>query len=208
MDNHLKTISYYDQNAESFVGTTAEVDFREVQDRFLNYVPVGGKILDFGCGSGRDTKYFLEKGYQVDACDGSEEMCKRASAYTGIEVKRMMFSELDAEHVYDGIWACASILHLPKEELHGVISKMIQATKLDGYIYMSFKYGDFEGEQRGRYFTHFTEKSFASFTQDIFGMTTREEWVSEDVRPGRENEKWLNLIVRNETDLFRYIGEN
>ena len=90
MDNHLKTISYYDQNAESFVGTTAGVDFHEVQDRFLNYVPVGGNILDFGCGSGRDTKYFLDKGYQVDACDGSEEMCKRASAYTGIEVKRMM----------------------------------------------------------------------------------------------------------------------
>ena len=139
-----KTMSYYDKNAEYFVQGTQNVEFTKVQDHFLALLPQDGRILDFGCGSGRDAKYFLNKGFQTDAIDGSEELCKLASEYTGINVKHMFFSEFDAYDLYDGIWACASILHLPKGELKDILSKMIRALKDRGYIYTSFKYGDFE----------------------------------------------------------------
>lgn len=84
------TLKYYNQNANQFVQGTFAVDFKQTQDRFLINLPAGAYILDFGCGSGRDTKYFLEKGFQVDAIDGSEELCKIACDYTGIKVKQML----------------------------------------------------------------------------------------------------------------------
>ena len=100
-----KTIEYYNQNADMFAQGTRLVDFTVVQERFAKMLPLGSKILDFGCGSGRDTKYFLEKGYRVEATDGSDELCKLASAFTGIEVKEMLFQDLDASGKYKGIWA-------------------------------------------------------------------------------------------------------
>lgn len=126
------TIAYYENHADIYVADTIHVDFHETQDHFLQKLPPAGKILDFGCGSGRDTKYFIERGYAVDAIDGSGELCRIASAYTGISVKRMLFQELDCVEVYDGIWACSSILHLPKTELKEVIKKMVCALKPEG----------------------------------------------------------------------------
>ena len=191
-----KTIEYYNQNADMFAQGTRLVDFTVVQKRFAKMLPIGSKILDFGCGSGRDTKYFLEKGYQVEATDGSSELCKLASDFTGIEVKEMLFQDLDASGKYEGIWACSSILHLSKKELLPVIRKMCDALKDNGVIYTSFKYGDFEGERNGRYFTDFTEDTFDKFIKVIQELTIEEEWITSDVRPGRGEEKWLNLILR------------
>ena len=108
------TIEYYNQNAQSFADGTAAVNFTEIQNVFLELVPEGGYILDFGCGSGRDTKDFLDQGYRVEATDGSEILCKLASKYTGISVKHMFFEKLEETEKYDGIWACASILHVKK----------------------------------------------------------------------------------------------
>ena len=191
-----KTIEYYNQNADMFAQGTRLVDFTVVQERFRKMLPVGSGILDFGCGSGRDTKYFLEKGYRVEATDGSSELCKLASAFTGIEVKEILFQDLDASGKYEGIWACSSILHLSKKELLPVIRKMCDALKDNGVIYTSFKYGDFEGERNGRYFTDFTEDTFDKFIKVIQELTIEEEWITSDVRPGRGEEKWLNLILR------------
>ena len=191
-----KTIEYYNQNADMFAQGTRLVDFTILQERFRKMLPVGSRILDFGCGSGRDTKYFLEKGYQVAATDGSAELCRLAGSFTGIKVKEMLFQELDEIGVYDGIWACSSILHLPKQELLPVIRKMCDALKDNGVIYTSFKYGDFEGERNGRYFTDFTEDTFDKFMKVIQELTIEEEWITSDVRPGRGEEKWLNLILR------------
>ena len=190
------TIDYYNQNAENFIKNTQNVDMHLTQDRFLQLLNPHAVILDFGCGSGRDTKYFLEKGYLVTATDGSAELCRLASAYTGIEVKEILFQELDDMDVYDGIWACSSILHLPKAELLPVIRKMCTALKRTGVIYTSFKYGDFEGERNGRYFTDFTENSFKEFLAEIPELTIEDFWITGDVRPGRSQEKWLNLILR------------
>lgn len=190
-----KTLDYYNQNADAFVESTVSVDFKKTQDKFIRVLP-GKRVLDFGCGSGRDTKYFIEAGLDVTATDGSEKLCKSASEYTGIKVKQMLFQELDEIDKYDGIWACSSILHLPKEELKSVFSKMIRALCLNGIIYTSFKYGNFEGERNGRFFTDFTLDTFEVFVQDINNIMIDDYWITGDVRPGREEEKWLNLILR------------
>ncbi len=191
-----KTLTYYEENAELFVKGTQDVEFLDVQNRFASYLPSQGRILDFGCGSGRDTKFFLDKGFAVDAVDGSERLCEIASKSTGIPVRRMLFGELDVHETYDGIWACASILHLPKSELKSVLGKMLRATKPGGYIYTSFKYGTYEGYRNDRYFTDFTEESFRDLIKNLTAIKTVEEWISSDVRPGRGDEKWLNLILQ------------
>lgn len=190
------TLNYYNTNATSFVSSTRSVDFTQTQDRFLRLLPSAAAILDFGCGSGRDTKYFLDVGMQVDATDGSEELCRLASEYTGIPVRQMLFEELDAKAQYDGIWACSSILHLSQESLKDVLKKMIAALKENGIIYTSFKYGTFEGERNGRFFTDFTEETFREFVADVDGIRIEEMWITGDVRPGRGDERWLNLILR------------
>lgn len=192
-----KTIDYYNQNAAAYTNSTLEVEFTAVQERFLALLPEGAYILDFGCGSGRDTKYFLEKGYHVDAIDGSEELCTIASRNTGVEVKQCLFEDFTAEdETYDGIWACSSILHLPKETLLTVMKTMVRAVKKGGYIYTSFKYGEFEGERHGRHFTFFAEDSFREFAKDIDGVEIVDMWTAADVRPGRGEEMWLNLILK------------
>ena len=191
-----KTIDYYDLNAKAFTEGTIAVEFEDMQKRFLSKLPERARILDFGCGSGRDAKYFLEQGFRVEAIDGSKELCKIASGYTGITVKHMLFQELSDKDRYDGIWACSSILHLPIGELESVMRKMTGALKENGVIYTSFKYGTFAGERNGRYFTDMTEDTFTDFLKKIDNLAVEELWVTSDVRPGRGDEKWLNLILR------------
>lgn len=178
------------------MSATVSVDFIQTQDKFLGKLKADAYILDFGCGSGRDTKYFMSQGYKVDATDGSVKLCRIASEYTGTEVKQMLFQELDEYNKYDGIWACSSILHLPKKELKEVLTKMAAALKENGIIYTSFKYSEFEGERNGRYFTDFTIDSFTDFIQDMDNLRIVEYWITGDVRPGRGEEKWLNLILQ------------
>lgn len=108
---YTNTLGYYDNHADEFYKNTVDVEFAIMQKHFLSKLKSGSYILDFGCGSGRDTKYFLEQGYLVDAIDGSIELCRLASEYTGIKVKNMFFQELAEVDKYDGIWACSSILH-------------------------------------------------------------------------------------------------
>ena len=172
------TINYYNLNAKKFIENTQNADMHLTQDKFLQLLPESASILDFGCGSGRDTKYFLEKGYQVVATDGSAELCRLASSFTGIKVKEMLFQELDEIGVYDGIWACSSILHLPKQELLPVIRKMCIALKDNGVIYTSFK------------------DTFREFIKVIPELMIEDQWITLDVRPGRGEEKWLNLILQ------------
>ncbi len=190
------TLTYYNQNAHQFTQVTLSVDFAAMQQRFLDKLPAGGLILDFGCGSGRDTKAFIDKGFQAEAIDGSEELCKIASEYTGISVRQMLFQELDELEKYDGIWACSSILHMKRQELPDIIEKMVRALKVHGIIYTSFKYGTFEGERNGRYFTDMTEDLFLTLIKDMDNLQIEEQWITSDVRPGRGEEKWLNLILR------------
>ena len=190
------TLGYYNKNSVDFVDSTRDVDFREIQDKFLGLIAPKSLILDFGCGSGRDTKYFLSKGYAVEAWDGSIELCKAASEFTQIDVKNKLFQDLSASSLYDGIWACSSILHLPLNDLILVMKKIESALKNTGVLYTSFKYGDYSGERNGRYFTDMTEDRFDEILQHCPSLHIIEIWQTGDVRQERENEKWLNILLR------------
>lgn len=196
MDFSDQTLSYYNTHAKAFVSGTLSVDFSHIQNKFLSKLLPNSLILDFGCGSGRDSKYFMEKGFRVEAVDGSVKLCELASVYTGIVVRNMLFQELEEQEKYDAIWACSSILHLPYDTLKSVMNKMERAIKNGGIIYTSFKYGNFAGDRNGRYFIDMTEESFSKLLAQITGLTIEEMWVSSDVRPKRDSEQWLNLFLR------------
>lgn len=188
------TIDYYNKNAEKFITGTIDANMSAIQEDFLTYIPAGGSILDFGCGSGRDSKAFLDRGYQVLSVDGSIKMCIAAQQLTGQKVIHSMFNEFTSDLRFDGIWACASLLHLPKKELKPVIDMLSTLLKDGGCLYLSFKYGDFEGERNGRYFTDLTETSLDELTQSNPLLKKVKYTITGDVRVNRENEKWLNAF--------------
>ena len=191
-----KTLTYYNTNVHRFTSDTLDVEFSNIQDSFLALLPPGSLILDLGCGSGRDSRYFLQKGYRVEACDGSEEMVKAATQNADIPIKKMLFCELNEKDRYDGIFACASILHVPSRELPDIINRMKKAVKTDGILYVSFKYGTFEGVRNGRYFTDRTEESLQAILDEVGGLEVIRTGITGDARPGREDEKWLNVLLR------------
>ena len=189
------TIDYYNNKTEEFFESTVMAEVGLLYDRFLKYIPDGGRILDLGCGSGRDTKKFLNRGYKVEAIDGSSELCKLASEYTGIDIKCMDFFDLDEHERYDGIWACASLLHVEKEKLVDLLMKLRSALVPGGVLYMSFKYGDFAGERDERFFVDLNEDEFSKIYNKLEGYSKVDEWYSEDVRRDKDV-KWLNEILR------------
>ena len=186
---------YYDENSKQFVENTIDIDMNELYSHFLKYLKKGATILDAGCGTGRDAKNFIDKGYNISAFDYSERMVKVASDLTGQQVKQMSFLDLNDVDKYDGIWACASILHCKLNELDDVFKKFHKSLKTRGIIYGSFKYGDFEGMRNGRYFTCFTEDSFKILNERLGIFLIEKSWITNDLRPDREDEKWLNLIL-------------
>ena len=191
-----KTIEYYNRQSAQFTQDTVNVEFTDIQDGFLKYLKEGSLILDFGCGSGRDSRYFLQKGYLVEASDGSEAMVETASRNTGLPVRHMLFQELDENEKYDGIFACASILHVPYNELTDVMNRIWRALKNNGIAYVSFKYGDFEGYRNGRYFTDMNEERFSTLLETVRPFEILEQRITGDARPGRADEKWMNVILR------------
>lgn len=195
-----QTIAYYDSNAKEYAKTTQNIDFHTIQDTFLSYLKPNAKILDLGCGAGRDTKYFLDKGYKVDAIDGSKQMCLEASRYTGIQVIQMNFHDLNAVNEYDGIWACASLLHIPSLELPQIFQHIFKALKNNGILYVSFKYGNFEGVRDNRYYTDLTEDTLKKILTEAgkdqsYTVTEVNLWTTGDSMPGRQV-KWLNGIYQ------------
>ena len=192
------TIQYYEEHAEEFTTNTINADMASIRSHFLSYLPGGCRILDFGCGTGRDSKAFLDFGYDVTAIDGSEALCRIARLLTGLPVRCLDFRNYTPEEseVYEGIWACASLLHLQKTELLPVMKVLSQALIPGGAFYVSFKYGTFEGERNGRHFTDFTLEEFREFIKSIPELSVAEYWVTGDVRPGRGDERWLNIVLQ------------
>ena len=190
------TTEYYNKNSLEFIEGTINVDMGILRDRFLKYIPSGGKILDLGCGSGRDTKCFLEAGYQVTAIDASQELCLKATEYTGINVRCTRFEELNDVKEYDGVFACASLLHVQEGDLPDILTKINKALKQQGVLYASFKYGDFAGERDGRYFHDMNEVSVEELFITVSGFRIEEVWQSHDVRRDKEV-YWINVIARN-----------
>lgn len=191
-----RTIDYYDQNADRFAQQTGDLAFTEIQNEFLKLLPDTGSILDFGCGAGRDSAAFLAAGYRVKAVDGSARMVQIASEKTGLPVKQQRFEDLNEKKEYDGIWACASLLHISSDQLPSILVKAAEALKPNGILYCSFKYGDFEGWRNGRYFTDRTEESLRNTVKDIPSLEPVRMWISSDVRKERNSEQWLNALFR------------
>ena len=188
-----RNVEYYDKNADSFFAGSINADMAEDRRGFLEYVPAGGKILDAGCGSGRDSKAFLDAGYDVVAFDASEEMRKRASKYIGREVLNLRFEDMSFDNEFDGIWASASLLHVPMDELPEVMRRINRALKPGGAIYASFKYGEGTTARGERVFSDFNEKSIVPLFEDAGFEIVRND-VGPDSRPGRETEMWVSVI--------------
>lgn len=151
----VDSIRYYERNAERFAADTGDLDMSALHERFLPYVPAGGRILDAGCGVGRDALAFAQRGYSVLAFDASPEMVRLAMERTGgrVEVLRMGFEEVRWQGEFDGVWACASLLHVRAPDLPFVLRRLRAVLRPGGALYMSFKYGSGERVLEGRRFT-------------------------------------------------------
>lgn len=191
------TLDYYNKNAKLYFEQTVEGKLEENYKFFLSEIPENSYILDFGCGSGRDSKYFIDNGYKVKAIDGSIEMCKLAKKYIGQDVQCMEFEELNDKNVYDGIWACASILHLPKEILPKILNKMVIALKTGGIICASFKKGKGYKIEEGKYYNFLSreelENILSSFNEEV-KIIKYFETFSSTKRP--EKVVWSNYIIK------------
>lgn len=186
------TIGYYDGIAKKFIADTANVEFGALQHEFVRRLPEGGRILDLGCGSGRDFLAFLKAGFEVDAVDGSAQMVKTASELTGLPVAHALFADYEPEGLYDGIWACSSLLHVPVAELADVIARYARALVPGGIFYLSFKLGAHDGMRNGRWFTDLDEPAFRDLIANVPELRIDRIELTGDVRPGRTDEKWLN----------------
>lgn len=189
------TIAYYESNAERFVAETAGVDMRSLYEPFLALIPAGGHILDAGCGSGRDTRAFLDLGYRVTAFDGSSRLAGLASKLTGQQVLVLKFQDLAFHQELDGIWACASLLHVPRSELSDVLDRLRRCLRRGGAMYASFKLGTGERWENERRFTDFDQAALQTFLAAHGGFETVRMWVTDDLRLGRVGERWLNIIL-------------
>ena len=193
------TVAYYNRNAARYVAETVEVDLSALRERFLAQIPTGGFILDAGCGSGRDSLAFLQQGYRVRAFDAAPEIARLAAERIRQPVRVQHFAELDQRAAYDGVWACASLLHLPAAELPNALQRLWAALKPDGVLYLSLKHGDGERvDAEDRHFADATEARLRDWLAALPGVATIDCWLSPGQRPDR-SESWLNALVRRET---------
>lgn len=174
----------------------ATLDLSSLYGRFLAHLPASAYILDAGCGSGRDARAFRARGHTVTACDASPALARLASAHCGLTVQVRRFQELTWQGRFDGIWACASLLHVPADELPDVLRRLAAALKPQGILYASFKHGQGEREHGGRYFTDRDEPSLAALLRVAPYFTTLETWITGDQRPGQTAEPWFNVLLR------------
>ncbi len=188
-------LDYYEKNARTFVESTLQVDMWPLYQRFLPLLPENAHILDAGCGSGRDAKYFIEHGYQVTAFDASAEIAALAEKEIGQPVQVQCLQDIQYQNQFDGVWACASLLHVPAEELPDVFRRLVHALKPNGVIYCSFKYGQGEYEKEGRRFTYMDDAGLQALLEGIGELSIKELWVTADRRPEREHEQWLNGVL-------------
>ncbi len=190
------TIDYYNNNSIKYKELWLD-DFNnnynfEIPDMFLSYLKFNSKILDLGCGTGRDSKYFFTKGYDVTSIDGSSEMCKIASDLLKKEVKQINFLDIDYKNVFDGIFACASLLHLSSDDLLIVLKKISIALKENGILYTCFKYGDNTRVDSGRFYNDMTDEKFNNILNNIENLKIIKSWITKQYK---SDIKFINFII-------------
>lgn len=191
-----KTIEYYNDNAISYFESTINANMESSYDKFLSRVKIGGYILDFGCGSGRDTLYFINHGYKVDAIDGSKELCKLASSYTKSDIKCMNFLGFHEKDKYDGVWACSSLLHAPRKDLIVILKNISASLKNDGIFYTCFKNGSGEETKEGRYFNYITFEYFKDLISKIPELNILDHATTLSTTNPNEAKYWDNYILK------------
>ena len=196
MNNTKLTLDYYNQQSEKFSESTQNINFSVLQQEFCSFIPKNGHILDLGCGAGRDSKAFINAGYKVTAVDGSAKLCKVASEFIGQDVICETFQKYEPTDMLDGIWACATLLHLSCEDIVKVMNKLSNHLKQGGCFYTSFKYGNFSGIRNGRFFQNMTKEEFNRLLNEMPNYEIISSKITSDVRPGREEEKWLNIFLK------------
>ena len=187
--------AYYQRNARAFFEGTHVVDMTPLYAKFETLLPATARILDAGCGSGRDTKYFLGRGYSVTAFDAAPELARLASEYVGQPVLVESFASIVFREEFDAVWACASLVHLDARELEATLRRLTDSLRAGGVFYMSFKYGKGELKADDRVFVQYDETALGPVIELIPDLKIAESWVSRDVRPGRSN-FWLNVLCR------------
>ena len=190
------TLAFYEGNAKKFCEGTVSINMTMLYVPFLSYMPPYASILDAGCGSGRDTLYFSSRGYQVTAFDYSPALVKLATKLTGQEVLNLSFQDLEFEDQFNGIWACSSLMHVPLDEMHNALFRLSRTMKVDGVLYASFMYGTGEHDRDGRHFVDLDEDGCDELIKLRPELAVIRCWKTSDLRPGRSDEKWLNLLVR------------
>lgn len=190
----MDTLKYYDQNAEVFMAGTIAADMTTQYENFLSRLPQEAQILDLGCGSGRDSRAFIDKGYSVVSIDGSKELCIRAKKITGQPVICLRFEQMEFENQFDGVWACASILHVEKSNMEDILLRISKSLKPGGFFYVSYKYGNEERLDNGRFFSDYNENDIPELLTGT-GLSCVNWWVSDDVREGKIDKKWLNIVA-------------
>ena len=195
-DLGTESIAYYEEHAQTFFDGTVALDLSPLHQRFLAHLPTGGHILDAGCGSGRDARAFLEQGYTVTAFDAAPALAELASVHCGLPVQVLRLEEIDWQARFDGIWACASLLHLALPELPDVLRRLATALKPGGVLFTSFKQGHGEREYGGRRFTDLDEAGLTALLQTAPCFTMLETWITVDRRPDRADDRWLNTVLQ------------
>jgi SAM-dependent methyltransferase len=190
---------FYDANASAFISTTRDVDMSDMQRRFLAALPIvegkPARILDAGSGSGRDALAFRLLGYEVEAFDASPAMVAATREHAGVQARQMRFEDFAWDHPFEGIWACASLLHVAAADLPAVIKRLAAHLTQGGALYLSFKLGTGERVKDGRQFTDRTEDSLATLVKGCGVLSQPDIWQSRDCRPDRASEMWINAVV-------------
>jgi 2-polyprenyl-3-methyl-5-hydroxy-6-metoxy-1,4-benzoquinol methylase len=196
MENN-STINYYNENSEKFIASTINIDMSNIYSLFLKNIKPNARILDAGCGSGRDSKYFKSLGYEVEAFDASQKLCDSATQHIGQEVQCSTFREYynKDNKKFDAIWACASLLHIQKNELKENIQNLIETLNPGGIFYTSFKDSNDLNTENERQFTDMTIEELKDFLVREIKLEVIELWVTKDARTSRSN-IWSNIICR------------
>ena len=190
-----RTIDYYNDNADEYFNSVISADMTENYTRFLQYVPKGASIVDLGCGSGRDLKYFKDNGYEAEGLDASEKLCILAREYSGCPVLCTDFLSWKTERRYDAFWANASLLHLTGKDIITFFAHKTKYLADNGIFYMSLKTGIPQGDDpKGRYFTPFSEELLEQLLK-ASKLELIDRWSNSDAL-GRSDTKWMSVIFR------------
>jgi 2-polyprenyl-3-methyl-5-hydroxy-6-metoxy-1,4-benzoquinol methylase len=190
------SINYYNDNAKKFIENTFFVSMGDLIDDFIALLPKNATVLDLGCGSGRDSLYFKKNGFDVYAMDGSKEMIEHTKKYIGDRAKLATFDDYTTNIKFDGIWALASLLHVPRNDIEMILNKYINFLKEDGFLFMSFKNREIDYDKDGRNFTCFTENTLLELIKPIDKIELVKIIHTTDVRKDRPDERWISVIIR------------